>query len=600
MRYTPESKDRVRDAVDFVGLVSERTDLRRAGSQWMGLCPFHDERSPSFSLDPAKKVYNCFGCGEKGDVFSFVQKTQGLDFVQALEYLADRTHIELERAQEDPEAERRRATQDRLRSLLTRAAQFYSSYLWKAAEAEHAREYLAARGLEQAVLEEFQVGYAPSAGDKLIQQAAKAGFSAQDLVTAGLARRRDGRVEDGFRGRIIFPLADQRGRVLGFAGRAMREGDKPKYLNTSENKTVGFFKGQLLYGMFQARTPAMKSGRFVVVEGYTDVLALRQAGVAESVAIMGTSLTDPQLEELTRVQGTVFLALDADNAGKNATSRASRMASERDTELRVVAMPSGRDPAEIVTQDGADAFRKLLDDALSVWSFQLQRLFETADLSSGEGRDRSFEPALAIVREAPALVRPELIRDIENALDVPRPMIVTALEGPPRRPPAPPVRPGSASATEAAPAGTGVQRPAPPARPISQVERAERVFLGLCLGLGGRGMEYLERSAPEHFATELMRRARLHLLTHTGDPLADLGDEDNSLASAVMEIVQMADEGDIAEQALRLSYLQLELRRVERDLRTAEQRSDFERQRQLWGERESVRGEISELMGQTA
>jgi hypothetical protein len=126
------------------------------------------------------------------------------------------------------------------------------------------------------------------------------------------------------------------------------------------------------------------------------------------------------------------------------------------------------------------------------------------------------------------------------------------------------------------------------------------VFLGLCLGLGAKGMEYLERSAPEHFATELMRRARLHLLTHTGDPLADLGNEDNSLASAVMEIVQMADEGDVAEQALRLSYLQLELRRVERDLRTAEQRSDFERQRQLWGERESVRGEISELMGQTA
>jgi DNA primase len=583
MRYTPESKDRVRDAVDFQGLVAERTDLRRVGTQLVGLCPFHDERSPSFSIDPVKKVYYCFGCGERGDVFSYVQKTQGLDFVQALEFLADRAHVELERAQENPEEERRRATQDRLRSLLTRAAQFYASYLWKAAEAEPARRYLAERGLEQAVLEKFQVGYAAAAGDNLIQQAAKAGFSVQDLVTAGLARRRNGRVEDAFRGRIIFPLADQRGRVLGFAGRALREGDRPKYLNTSENKAVGFFKGQMLYGMHEARAAAMKTARFVVVEGYTDVLALHQAGVPECVAIMGTSLTDQQLEELTRVQGTVFLALDADNAGKNATSRASRMASERQTDLRVVAMPSGRDPAEIVTQDGPGAFRALLDSALNVWSFQLRHSLDQADLSTAEGRDRAFGPALAVLADAPRAVREELIAYAASRLGINEPAVIwNALERPAESRPEPHAR------------------PAPPMRPVSQAERAERVFLSLCLGLGDRGMEYLERSTPEHFSTDLMRAARTHFLTHTGDPLAGLGEGDKSLASAVMEILQLADEGEVADQALRLSYLQLELRRVERDLRSAEQRSDFERQRYLWGERESVRGEISELMGQTA
>jgi DNA primase len=584
MRYTPESKDRVRDAVDFHELVAERTDLRRMGSQWIGLCPFHDERSPSFSVDPVKKVFFCFGCGEKGDVFDFVEKTQGLDFVQALEYLADRTHVELERAREDPEAEKREAQKQRLLAVIRRAAQFYSAYLWKAAEAEGARSYLAARGLERAVLEEFGVGYAPAAGDRLIQQAAKAGFSTQDLVTAGLARRRDGRVEDAFRGRIIFPLADQRGRVLGFAGRALRDGQQPKYLNTSENRAVGFFKGQLLYGMSLARTPAMKTGRFVVVEGYTDVLALYQAGVPESVAIMGTSLTDPQLEELTRVKGTVFLALDADNAGKNATSRAARMASERETELRVIAMPAGRDPAEIVAQEGPEAFRRLLDSALNVWSFQLGRLLEQADLSTAEGRDRAFEPALAVIRDAPLFVREQLIRDAANGLSVGPAVVGNALAA-------------GGRGSNGAPAPV---RQAAPVRPVSQVERAERVFLSLCLGLGERGMEYLKRSRPEHFATDLMRRARQHLLTHTGDPLGDLSPSDNSLAAAVMEIVKLADEGGVTEQALRLSYLQLELRRVERDLRTAEQRSDFERQRHLWGERESVRGEISELMGQTA
>jgi DNA primase len=588
MRYTPESKDRVRDAVDFHGLVAERTDLRRMGSQWIGLCPFHDERSPSFSVDPVKKVFFCFGCGEKGDVFDFVEKTQGLDFVQALEFLADRTHVELERAQEDPEAEKRRAAQDRLRALLTRAGQFYSAYLWQAAEAEPARRYLAERGLERAVLEKFQVGYAAGAGDKLIQQAAKAGFSAQDLVTAGLARRRDGRVEDGFRARIIFPLADHRGRVLGFAGRALREGDRPKYLNTSENRAVGFFKGQLLYGMHEARAAAMKSGRFVVVEGYTDVLALHQAGVQECVAIMGTSLTDQQLEELARVQGTVFLALDADNAGKNATSRAARMASERQTDLRVVAMPSGRDPAEIVTQDGAETFRSLLESALNVWSFQLRHQFDQADLASAEGRDRALGPALGVIREAPLAYRQQLIAIAADRLSLDPHVIDSAL--------------GSGHGGRvAAPAGPAAEHArTPPVRPVSQVERAERIFLGLCLGLGERGMGFLQRSTPEHFATELMRRARQHLLVHTGDPLAGLDTEETSLAAAVMEIVRTADEGEVTEQALRLSYLQLELRRVERELRTAEQRSDFERQRHLWGERESVRGEISDLMGQTA
>jgi DNA primase len=579
--YTKDSIDRVKEAVDMHALVSERTDLRRVGSRWTGLCPFHDERTPSFSVDVEQKLYHCFGCGESGDAIKFVQQTQGLEFPEAIELLSERTHIELVREVTDPEAEKRRVQTDRLRALLTRAAQFYSAYLWKAAEAESARQYLAARGLEQAVLEEFQVGYAPSMGDKLIQQAAKSGFSAQDLVAAGLARRREGRVEDAFRGRIIFPLADHRGRVLGFAGRALREGQQPKYLNTSENKAVGFHKGQLLYGMHKARTSAMKTARFVVVEGYTDVLALHQAGIPECVAIMGTSLTDQQLEELTRVQGTVYLALDADNAGKQATFRAAGMAAERNTELRVIAMPGGRDPAEVITEDGADAFRALIDSALSVPEFQVRRVLEQSDLSSAPGRERALEQVLPVIRSAPTITRQELVPIAADRLGIDPRVLHGQLGAAARR-------------------NEGNARPAPPMRPVSQVERSERVFLSLCLGLGDRGRGYLERSSPEHFATELMRRARLHLLTHTGDPLADLTPAEHELASAVMEIVQMADEGPVAEQALRLSYLQLDLRRVERDLRTAEQRSDHERQRHLWGERESVRGEIQDLMGQTA
>jgi DNA primase len=580
-RYTPDSKDRVRDAVDMHALVSERTELRRVGSQWMGRCPFHDERTASFSVDVDKKVFFCFGCGEKGDVFDFVEKTQGVTFPEALEILADRAGIELERVQDDPEQERRYAERRRLSALLARAAKFYVSYLWQAEEAAPARAYLAERGLGEQVLREFQVGYAPAAGDRLIRQAAKSGESTGDLLTAGLARRARGGVQDAFRGRIIFPLADQRGRILGFAGRALREGDNPKYLNTAENRAVGFHKGQMLYGMDKARAAAMKAERFVVVEGYTDVLALHQAGVPESVAIMGTSLTDPQLEELTRVQGSVYLALDADNAGKQATLRAAQMAREKGGELRVVAMPGGRDPAEIITGEGAEAFRTLLEQALTIPEFQVRRVLEQADLSSASGRERALEAVLPVIRGVPQIVREELIAIAADRLGV-DPRDIQAQLGP------------------AAERREGPERPAPPVRPIAAVARAERVFLSLCLGLGERGREYLERSRPEHFATDLMRRTRHHLVTKTGDPLAGLTNEDEELASAVMEIVQMADETPVADQALQLSYFQLELRRVERDLRSAEQHEDFERQRTLWGERETVRGKIDQLMGQTA
>jgi DNA primase len=580
--YTKDSIERVKAAVDMHNLVSQRTDLRRVGSRWTGLCPFHDERTPSFSVNVEEKRYHCFGCGESGDAIQFVQETEGVDFVEAIERLAERAGIELVREQEDPEQEKRHAERQRLLTLLKRAGQFYVNYLWNADEAAPVREYLARRGLDEVTLREFEVGYAPAAGDQLIRQAGKSGESLDDLVTAGLARRRNGKVEDAFRGRIIFPLADQRGRILGFAGRALRDGQQPKYLNTSENKTVGFHKGQMLYGMHKARAAAMKAARFVVVEGYTDVLALHQAGVPECVAIMGTSLTDPQLEELTRVQGTVYLALDADNAGKQATFRAAQMARERNAELRVIAMPGGRDPAEIITGDGPDAFRALLDSALTVPQFQVRRALEQADLSSAAGREKALEAVIPVISSVPAISREELIAIAADRLGV-HPRDIQAQLGS-----APAARPGGAPATAAA------------SRPIAAVARAERVFLSLCLGLGSVGHDYLERSRPEHFATDLMARARTHLLTHTGDPLAGLTPEDSELASAVMEIVKLADEGPVAEQALQLSFFQLDLRRVERDLRSAEQQSDFERQRGLWGERETVRGKIDELMGQTA
>jgi DNA primase len=243
-RYTDDSRERVRDAVDFVELVGARTELKPAGPRRMtGLCPFHDERTPSFGIDPVEKLYHCFGCGAGGDVFRFAMETEGLDFAGALEALAERAGVELERDTEDPRDAERRARRERLLALLERTAAFYVRVLWESAEAAPARAYLTERGLQQDVLREFRVGFSPRSWDRVVGASRAAGYSEAELLAAGLAsRRREGPgLLDRFRGRIMFPLADPKGHVLGFGARALAPQDQPKYLNTSESDL--FHKG---------------------------------------------------------------------------------------------------------------------------------------------------------------------------------------------------------------------------------------------------------------------------------------------------------------------------------------------------------------------
>ncbi|MDQ3849404.1 MAG: DNA primase, partial [Actinomycetota bacterium] len=352
--YTNESKERVRDAIDMVQLVSARTELRRAGaSRLTGLCPFHDERTPSFGINPVEKVYYCFGCQASGDAFTFVMETEGVDFKGALELLADRFGVELELEAEDPEAADRRRRRERLLELLERTAAFYVRYLWEAREAARAREYLAERGLHETMLREFRVGYAPSPWDKVLTASRRSGFSERELHDAGIAQRsqQGGRLYDRFRRQIMFPLADARGRVLGFAGRTLGDDRRPKYVNSPEGEL--FHKGRQLFGADLARAAAAKAGSVVVAEGYTDVIAMHQAGLRHCVGIMGTALTEDQVGELARLAPVALLALDADSAGQEAMLRAAKLAAGRRLELRVVALPPGEDPADLLARAGA-------------------------------------------------------------------------------------------------------------------------------------------------------------------------------------------------------------------------------------------------------
>jgi DNA primase len=570
-RYTPDSKERVRDAVDMVALVSARTDLRRAGpNSYEGLCPFHDERTPSFSVEPVQKVYYCFGCEAKGDAFTFVQETEGVDFKGALELLADRCGVELELEAEDPREAQRRQRRERLLDLLARTAAYYERQLWESSEARHAREYLASRGLSEEALRSFRVGYSPSAWDRVLLASRRAGFSEQELYATGLAQRsaENRGLYDRFRGRIMFPLADVRGRVLGFGARAMREGQGPKYLNSTDNDV--YHKGLHLYGADLARAHATRAGEVVLCEGYTDVIALHQAGMRNAVGLMGTALTAEQVGELARMAARVLMALDADRAGQEAMLRASKLAMRRKLELRVVAMPEGTDPAELVQREGVEAMRDAIQHAVPFVRFRVERTLAQGDYGSPEGRDHTMQQLRPIFATlAPSAMRMELTRLVSGRLELPESVVERELSSA--------GEPEQAAAVQAVQTGGGARERRPVARVLSRREETERTFLVLCLASPQAGAEALSGlDLDGHFTSALLRAAAQRL--REGDlrePIKSVLDrghgdaQEGELAGVLAELVVEAGREPAQPAMLEVQRLQLELARVDRQIQAA-------------------------------
>jgi DNA primase len=564
-RYTADSRDRVLAAVDMLALVGSRTELRRAGvNSYFGLCPFHDERSGSFHVRPDEKHYHCFGCQASGDPFNFVIETEGLDFKAALETLADRFGVKLETEDEDPGAAARRQHRERLHALLGRAATYYSRYLWEAREAEPARAYLLGRGLQEATLREFRVGYAPSAWDRMLRASRSSGYSDEELLAAGLVQRsknRPGQVYDRFRERIMFPAADARGRVRGFGARAMRDNQLPKYLNTSDG--VIYHKREVLFGIDLARAAAAKADRMILVEGYTDVLALHQAGIRNAVGIMGTALTEEQVAELERIAHVLELCLDADRAGQDAMLRAARLTRARQLELRVVGLPEGTDPAELAEREGGDAVRKLVHESKPFVVFDVDRILERADTRSVEGRDRALQELRPVLDELPpSILRDELVRRVAGRLALTEGLLMTLLEDAGGAAGAPAAGQLPGSSPNGAGAGTGDGRP----RRVERGPRPERTFLALCIALPEHGAAALEAAdLGELLTSERLRRAAEHLRGRTGSPLADLPPDDEDLARTVADLVSMAGRmPEVSRERLEYNQLVLEYERLGR------------------------------------
>lgn len=587
--YTNDSKERVRDAVDMIDLVNARTELKRAGvNRYTGLCPFHDERTPSFGINPAEKVYYCFGCQASGDAFTFVMETEGVDFKGALELLADRYKVALELEDEDPQAAEKRQRNERLMELLERTATYYVRQLWESGEAARAREYLAARGLEEGTLREFRVGFAPSAWDTVLKASLRAGFKARELHDAGLAQQsqKSGKLYDRFRSQVIFPLADPRGRVRGFAGRSLAsDGERrgPKYVNSPESDV--FHKGRQLFGADIARAAAAKAGSVVVAEGYTDVIAMNQAGIRNSVAIMGTALTEDQIGELARLAPVVALALDADGAGQTAMLRAAQLAAGRKLELRVVPLPPGEDPADLVQRAGGEEMQRRIADSVAFVRFRVLQALDAGDLTDAEGKDRVLDELRPVFKPlAPSVMRDELLRIVGDRLDLSQELLSSLLAQPGR---APAVREGQPVPAESRRLASA---------PLDRRERTERTFLALCIALPTLGAPALaELDLDANITAPATRAAAAHLREHLDAPTDGLAD-DHPIAGLVRELTVRAGGVTATPAVFRMERLQLELHRIERQITAARGRG--EPMTELAGQRARAKAEINKAMEQ--
>lgn len=421
-----EVKERIRTALDIADVVGEVVALKPAGKDRLkGLCPFHAEKTPSFHVHAGRGFYYCFGCGAKGDLFDFAMQTRSIDFFEALQVLGARAGIEVETVRTTGKQGKRRD----LLSVNSLAETWFKAQLHDEVGRE-AKAYLLERGLSEESIETWGLGFAPDSWDGLLKHALTEGVRDDDLLAVGLITENErGRRYDRFRGRIMFPIRDRLGRVVGFSGRVLGD-EVPKYVNTPETEL--FDKGAILYGLDRARGAIREQGECIVVEGYMDVIALHQTGFLTAVAALGATLTEAQAQALSRLDvHRLFLAFDADDAGQRAVLSGLDQSVGRQFLVRAIRVPHGKDPADVVLAGHVDAFAEALKAGVSEVEFRFRSVMDQADVGTPEGRKQVLE-ALAPALQPRGLhdeVAAEMRRLVTHALDLDERQLLTWLEG---------------------------------------------------------------------------------------------------------------------------------------------------------------------------
>lgn len=409
-----QNVEQVKERTDIVALVGEQVRLKKIGANFKGLCPFHNEKTPSFIVSPNRQMFHCFGCGKSGDIFTWVMEKEGMTFPEALRVLAQRAGVTLAFEQVEHREER-----ERLRATLNTTAEFYQQIFLKTAVAKGARDYLLGRGLSQKSIEDWRIGFVPQAGTPLIEKANTRGVTVDDLVQTGIIAQGQRGYYERFFGRVIFPLTDMHGSVVGLAGRILKEDpNRPaaKYINSPE--TTLYRKSRILYGLDKARDTIRKEDLIIVVEGYTDVMASHQAGITNAVATSGTALTEEHLQIIKRFTENIAFAFDGDVAGSEATRRAIDMAISAGFAVTTVLLPNGLDPADLAIKD-PNAWRKTIAERTDAFQFLLRKslgMHEKIDAMAKKSIAGELLPLLSKIPDA--VTRGEYLQQLAEELDL--------------------------------------------------------------------------------------------------------------------------------------------------------------------------------------
>ncbi|HWZ32462.1 MAG TPA: DNA primase [Bryobacteraceae bacterium] len=540
--------EHLKSSIDIVKVIGDYVRLKRVGAtgRYVGLCPFHQEKTPSFSVNQTRQFFKCFGCGVGGDSLKFVMDIDGLTFPEALKLLAESNGIPMPKKTEYADAEsKQRAALLEIHEI---AANLFQSNL-RGPHGADARSYLNQRAVSPELIDTFMLGYSDSSGQSLVRRLSQERFTAEQLDASGLVRRReDGSLYDYFRGRLMFPIHNESGRVIAFGGRAMREEDQPKYLNSPE--TPIYKKTSVLYNLHRARDGMRRSERVILVEGYMDVIGVCAAGVKEVVASCGTSLTNPQVRTMQRLTagGTVIVNFDPDNAGAAAAERAIQLLLDEGLHVRVLSLDGGLDPDEYVKQKGADAYRAKLDSASGYFHWLADRARARFDMRSSDGRMDAFKFLLPSVQKlSDKLERAAIANDLAGYIGVDPGLVLDQFKK------------------------AAAERRTPPPKPDAKpaVPANEALLLQAILSNEDVRTQILPRIPPDttsHFITREIFEALRHQ-SESGSPVTFSSIEDrlNPAARDLLHEVAAADE--ISEGALALEQAQACLRRLELDFR---------------------------------
>jgi len=419
---SPATIQQIQSRIDIVDVVGNFVRLRKRGGNYLGLCPFHNEKTPSFTVSPTKEIYKCFGCGKSGNSISFIMEHEKYSYVEALKWLAHRYNIEIEETDVNPEQKQRLLLHESLFAINNFAKNYFSDQLFNTEEGNDvALSYLKHRGFREEIIKKFNIGFNPSENSAFANAAIKAQYSKENLVSAGLIAERNGKIYDSYRGRIIFPIHNQSGKILGFGARLIGKNDKaPKYINTPENEI--YVKGKILYGIYFARQAIDKADECLLVEGYTDVISLHQSGIENVVASGGTALTPDQLRLIKKFTNNLTIIYDGDSAGIKAALRGLDLALEEGLDVKLLLIPDNEDPDSYVNKVGAAKFSDFIkENKKDFVLFQLEVMLQEAgnDISKKSAVVNHIAATLAKLNKVEDFIkRQDYVRKISQTLNI--------------------------------------------------------------------------------------------------------------------------------------------------------------------------------------